>query len=106
MQAARDGEPFDVDLGLPVAELKRRNSLSSVEFAQSYMDMKWPDAAAKTCTSTVDALATAGTVFVRDAAGRPEATDLRRVLTSTLLPPTTRDGELSLDDREVVAQDC
>ncbi|MCA1694770.1 MAG: site-specific integrase, partial [Actinobacteria bacterium] len=103
MQAARDGDPFDVDSGLPVAELKQRNSLSFVEFAQSYMDIKWPDAAAKTRTSTADALATAGTVFVRDATGRPEATDLRRILTSTLLPPTTRDGELSPEDREVVA---
>lgn len=103
MQAARDGEPFDVESGLPVAELTRRNSLSFVEFAQSYMDMKWPDAAAKTRTSTVDALATAATAFVRDAGGRPEATDLRRVLTSTLLPPTTRDDELSPKDREVVA---
>src|SRR5262249_50431381 len=102
MQAAREGEPFDIESGLPVTELKRRNSLSLVEFAQSYMDVKWPDAAAKTRTSTVDALATAATVFVHDAAGRPEATDLRRMLTSTLLPPTTRDKELSPEDREVV----
>jgi integrase len=103
MQAARDGEPFDVESGLPMNEVKRRNSLSFVEFAQSYMDMKWPDAAAKTRTSTVDALATAGTVFVRDASGKPEATDLRRVLTSTLLPPTTRADDVSPEDRETVA---
>jgi integrase len=103
MQAARDGESFDVESGLPVTELKRCNSLSFVEFAQSYLDMKWPDAAAKTRTSTVDALATAGTVFVRDAGSRPEATDLRRVLTSVLLPPTTREHELSPEDREAVA---
>jgi integrase len=102
MQAAREGEPFDVESGLPVTELKRRNSLSFIEFAQSYMDIKWPDAAAKTRTSTVDALATAGTVFLRDAAGRPEARDLRRVLTSILLPPTTRSTELSPGDRDVV----
>jgi integrase len=76
--------------------------VSFVEFAQSYMDMKWPDAAAKTRTSTVDALATAGTGFIRDVGGRPEAIDLRRMLTSTLLPPTTRDVELSTEDREVV----
>jgi hypothetical protein len=50
----------------------------------------------------VDALATAGTVFVRDAGGRPEATDLRRALTSALLPPTTRGDELTQEDREVV----
>jgi integrase len=103
MQAARDGEPFDVESGLPMAKLKRRNSLSFVEFAQSYMDIKWPDAAAKTRTSTVDALATAATAFVRDVSGRPEAIDLRRVLTSTLLPPTTRDNEVSPEDREAVA---
>ena len=102
MQAAREGQPFDVESGLPATELKRQNSLSFVEFAQSYLDMKWPDAAAKTRTSTVDALATAGAGFVRDAADRPAVTDLRRVLTSTLLPPTTRDEELSPDDREVV----
>ncbi len=83
--------------------MKRQNSLSFVEFAQSYMDMKWPDAAAKTRTSTVEALATAGTAFVRDAGGRPEPTDVRRLLTSKLLPPTTRHEELPPEDREVVA---
>lgn len=86
---------------MTATELKRRNSLSFVEFAQSYMDIKWPDAAAKTRTSAVDALATAGTVFARDATGRPEAIDLRRMLISTLLPPTTRDGPLPPDDQEV-----
>jgi hypothetical protein len=40
MQAARRGEAFDVETGLPVSELKRKNSLSFLEFAQSYMDMK------------------------------------------------------------------
>jgi integrase len=41
-------------------------------------------------------------VFVRDAAGRPEAIDLRRLLISTLLPPTRRDTDLLPEDREVV----
>jgi integrase len=41
-------------------------------------------------------------VFVRDAAGRPEAIDLRRLLISTLLPPTRRDKDLLPEDREVV----
>src|SRR5947209_19950522 len=102
MQAAREGEPFDVESGLPATELKRRTSISFVEFAQSYLDTKWPEAAAKTRTSTVDALATAGTGFVRDAASRPEVADIRRMLISILLPPTTRAEELSPDEREVV----
>ncbi|MBM7811594.1 hypothetical protein JOE68_002459 [Saccharothrix algeriensis] len=29
-------------------ELKQRNSLSFLEFAQSYVDVKWPDAATTT----------------------------------------------------------
>jgi hypothetical protein len=85
-----------------VSECKRRNSLLSfLEFAQSYMDVKWPHAAAKTRASTVDALATAGAAFVRDAAGRPEVRELRRMLLRNLLPPTTRMDELLADDRQV-----
>lgn len=102
-KAARDGEPFDIDSGLPVSEVKRRTSLSFLAFATSYVDLKWPNAAAKTRNSTVDALATAVTSFVRDGAGRPDSADLRRVLMSNLLPPTTRDNELSTEDREIVA---
>ena len=56
----RRGEAFDIDSGLPVSELKQRDAVSFVEFAQSYMDMKWPNAAATTRGSTVEALATAG----------------------------------------------
>jgi integrase len=102
MQAARRGEAFDIESGLPVSQLKQRNALSFMEFAQSYMDMKWPHAAATTRGSTVEALATAGAAFVRDTVGRPDVRVLRRVLTAHLLPPTTRDGELSRAERQAV----
>ncbi|MEU7524865.1 integrase [Saccharothrix sp. NPDC042600] len=102
MQAVRDGQPFDVETGLPVSELRRRNSLSFLEFSQSYMDLKWPDAAATTRGSTVEALATAAAAFVKDGVGRPAVTELRGVLSRNLLPPTTRDLELSGEEREVV----
>lgn len=101
--AARAGEPFDVDTGLPLSELRRKNSFSFLEFSQSYMDMKWPDAAAKTRASTVDALATAGAEFVKDAAGRPEVTELRGVLVRNLLPPATRELELGEEEKETAA---
>ncbi|PRY46550.1 tyrosine-type recombinase/integrase [Umezawaea tangerina] len=101
-QAARHGEPFDVESGLPLGEHRRRNSLSFLDFAQSYMDLKWDDAAATTRGSTVEALATAGAVFVRDGVGRPEVTELRGVLSRTLLPPTTRDGGVSDVDQDVI----
>lgn len=101
-RAARNGEPFDVESGLPVGELRKRNSLSFLEFAQSYMDLKWSDAAATTRSSTVEALTTAAASFVRDGVGRPEVGELRGVLTRTLLPPTTRDRDVSGSDLEVI----
>jgi len=103
MTAARKGEAFDISSGLPLSELKRRTSLSFLAFAQSYMDMKWPDAAAKSRSSMVDALATVATAFVQKASGKPESAELRRVLVAYLLPPTTRDNELSSDDVAVVS---
>ena len=102
MQAARRGEAFDIESGLPVSELKKRNDLSLVGFAQCYMDMKWPNAAATTRGSLVEALATAGAVFVRDAAERPDIRELRHALTAHILPPTTREVEISRTEQEVV----
>lgn len=102
MTAARNGEAFDIESGLPMSEVRRQNSLSFLEFARTYVDLKWPDGAAKTRMSMVDALATATISFVRDAAGKPTDADLRRLLVSHLLPMTTRDNELSPKD-EVIA---
>ncbi|MEV4310782.1 integrase [Actinocrispum sp. NPDC049592] len=102
MQAARSGEAFDIESGLPISELKQRDSVSLVTFAQSYMDMKWPNSAAKTRASTVDGLATVAAVFVKDAAGRPELRDMRRALTGVLIPPVTRGNEVSAEQRSVI----
>jgi integrase len=103
VRAARNGESFDIASGLPMSEVKRRNSLTFLECAQSYMDMKWPDAAAKTRASVVDALATATIAHVQAAAGTPEPADLRRLLVSHLLPPTTRTDVQSPADDAVVS---
>lgn len=103
MTAARAGEAFDIETGLPESELRKRNSLSLLEFAQSHVDLKWPDAAAKTRASIVDALATAVAAFVDEAPGRPGPEDLRRVLVAHLLPVSTRDRTLKPTDEQVVA---
>jgi integrase len=103
MTAARNGEAFDIDSGLPVSELKQRTSLSFLEFSQSYVDLKWPDAAAKTRISMVDALATATMAFFREANGRPSDGELRRLLVSRVLPASTRDAELSPEDTKIVS---
>jgi hypothetical protein len=101
MRAAKRGEEFDIETGLPVSELKQRNSVSFVAFCQSYVDVKWPNAAAKSRASIVDALATAAAAMMRDGAGRPNASDLRRVLISRLLPPAGREVDMSEGDRVV-----
>src|SRR5207248_1958651 len=83
-------------------ELKQRDTVSFVEFAQSYMDIKWPTAAATTRGSLVEALATAGAAFVREAPGQPDVRELRRALTAHVFPPTTRDTDLLQADRRTV----
>jgi hypothetical protein len=106
MTAARNGEPFDVETGLPVSEVKRRSSLSFVSAAQVYVDMKWPDAAAKTRISMVDALATAAVALMREVPGKPADADVRRLLVAHLLPPTTRDNYLSAEDGVIASWIC
>ncbi len=104
MTAARNGEEFDADSGLPLSEVKQRNTKSFLEFCVSYVDMKWPNAAAKTRASMVDALTTAVIALVRDdAPGRPPTKDLRRVLVSNLLPSSTRELALSPEDQQVAS---
>ncbi|HEY0806155.1 MAG TPA: hypothetical protein VGD84_13860, partial [Pseudonocardiaceae bacterium] len=80
--------------------------MSFVEFAQVYVDMKWPDAAAKTRMSTVDALATAAVALTREAPGKPTDVEIRRLLVAHLLPPATRDGALSTEDAAIASWIC
>ena len=59
------GEAFDVATGLPASEIRRRSAASLVELAQQYVAMKWPEQAANSRRSTVEALATACAVVRR-----------------------------------------
>ncbi|MFC5994297.1 tyrosine-type recombinase/integrase [Pseudonocardia hispaniensis] len=102
MQAARAGEAFDVESGLPASEMRRRNSATLVQLAQEYVAMKWPDQAANSRRSTVDALATACAAFVVDGPARPSVAALRRMLTVHVLPPSDRRDEIGDEDRLVV----
>lgn len=102
MQAARRGEAFDVESGLPVSELRRLRSSSLVELARDYVTMKWPDQAANSRRSTIEALATACAAFVSDGPGRPDVRTLRRVLTVHLLPPEDRRDTVAEDEEKAV----
>jgi hypothetical protein len=86
-QAARAGEPFEVESGLPVSEARRERSSTLVELASAYVAAKWPTQAANSRRSTIEALATACASFTADVPVRPSVADLRRVLTVNVLPP-------------------
>jgi integrase len=58
-QAARKGEAFDTDTGLPDSmTITASRERSWLEFCLAYTDMKWPSAAPKTRDALTDALAT------------------------------------------------
>ena len=99
-QAARTGEAFDVATGLPTFMLPAPPAQTWLSFAQAYVDVKWPRAAAKTRDSLTDALATVTAALV-DAAV-PDARLLRTALRQYLLPPAGRDLQRSEEvDRTV-----
>src|SRR5258708_33840428 len=56
-QAARSGQAFDTDTGLPGSMLPTSQVRSWPAFCLAYVDMKWPSAAPKTRDSLTDALA-------------------------------------------------
>jgi integrase len=92
-QAARSGEPFDLDTGLPLSMIQTAGQ-TWLEFAQRYIDMKWPHAAAKTRDSLTDALATITAALVPEHADAPDGSLVRIALRQYLLPPAARDFEL------------
>jgi integrase len=80
IQAARKGEGFDTDTGLPESAAREHQAITWLDLACRYVDLKWPHAAAKSRTSTADALATVTPVLVTTSRGKPEARRLRAVL--------------------------
>ncbi|MFI6888065.1 tyrosine-type recombinase/integrase [Streptosporangium canum] len=90
-QAAKRGEAFDEETGLPLSMLAVKSAVNWFGFVMAYVDMKWPHAAAKTRDSLTDALATVTPALVNeDAPGRPDPLILREALRQYALPPAAR----------------
>ncbi|MFT7836354.1 tyrosine-type recombinase/integrase [Saccharothrix sp. BKS2] len=103
MQAARRGEPFDVETGLPESEHKVRNARSLLQLVQEFVDHEWERAAPNTRRRFVDTMAVAVAAFVRPDRSAPDEHVLRRVLTTCLLPSNQRDRLLD-DDQAAAAR--
>src|SRR5690606_15350570 len=86
-QAAKNGEAFDVETGLPASLMADRDARTWYALAVDYVRAMWPHAAAKTRAGMTEALAVIVPVLVKDLPGRPEADVLRRALLEYALLP-------------------
>ncbi|MDP9863375.1 MULTISPECIES: tyrosine-type recombinase/integrase [Streptosporangium] len=86
-QAAKRGEAFDMETGLPLSMLQAKSARTIFEFVRAYINMKWPHAAAKSRDSMSDALSTVLPALAKDRPGRPDAESLRAALRKHALLP-------------------
>ncbi len=77
MSAARAGEAFDEVTGLPES---RARDVPWFDHAMSYVDTKWPRAAAKSRKSIAEALTTVTMALLLPRRGRPDDALIRRAL--------------------------
>ncbi|ROP40429.1 tyrosine-type recombinase/integrase [Saccharothrix texasensis] len=78
--AARRGEAFDVDSGLPVSMRREQRVMSWYEFACAFVDMKWPRAAATTRRTNAEALTAASAALFTTDRGKPDDKLIRAAL--------------------------
>ncbi|MFD5590415.1 tyrosine-type recombinase/integrase [Streptomyces griseorubiginosus] len=80
--AAREGEPFDVDSGLPKSMVDKKRDISWYEHARNYIELKWDDSPGNTRRTLAEAMATVTPAFVKDTKGMPDKRAVRRALYS------------------------
>jgi integrase len=83
LTAAKSGEPFDTESGLPdslTAPVEAAPSMTWFTFASAYLAMKWPGSAPNSRDSTNEALTEATMVLCDDRPDCPEASVLRDAL--------------------------
>lgn len=94
-QAAKNGEEFDIDSGLPLSMLpaeEEKPVRTWLEFSLAYIDMKWPDAAPNSRDGLTETIATVCPALVRDDAPEPpDPQTLRQALRAYYLTPKDRD---------------
>lgn len=78
--AAREGEPFDVESGLPASMARELNKRSWYEHACAFVDMKWPHASGRHRKGIAEALTTLTFALFRTTRGMPGRDELRTAL--------------------------
>ncbi|MGW1322015.1 tyrosine-type recombinase/integrase [Streptomyces antibioticus] len=100
--AAREGEPFDVDSGLPKSMVDKKRDISWYEHARNYIAMKWDDSPGNTRRTLAEAMATVTPAFVKDTKGMPDARVVRRALYSWAFNKNRWDEEAPADVAKVL----
>jgi integrase len=80
MAAARKGEAFDVESGLPVSMRRVTRELSWYRFACEFVDMKWPGVAATTRRTHAEALTAVTVLMLNSTRGKPDDKLIRKAL--------------------------
>lgn len=80
VSAARDGQAFDIESGLPVSMLREQNTMTWFDFACSYIDMKWPDSSPTYRKSLAESLTKITVAMLTETADLPEGKVLRKAL--------------------------
>lgn len=80
VSAARKGEAFDTETGRPVSLTRVGIGESWYDFACSYIDMKWADAAGKSRAGNAETLATVTPALLAKSQGQPSPDEVRRAL--------------------------
>ena len=78
--AARKGEAFDLETGLPESMLRTRRDVSFLDHALDFTAFAWKDAAAKSRISILETLTRVVPVVTRDLMGAPDPGVLRAAL--------------------------
>ncbi|MEV0408917.1 site-specific integrase [Actinoallomurus sp. NPDC050550] len=97
MSAARRGEAFDIETGLPLSELRQQEQEAKAvtwhQHAVEYVDYKWPRLAATARVSIAEALVTITCALLPQGSGRPDDNILRRALFRWAFNKRDRDTE-------------
>jgi integrase len=100
--AARKGEGFDTESGLPESMERTCRDVSFYQHTAEFTASAWPAAAAKTRVSIIEALIRVVPVVVRDLPGTPDPDVLRRALRKKL-NQGGHAGELDEDEVKAIA---
>ena len=100
--AARAGEPFHIESGLPRSLFKQQEDVSWYQHARNYIEMKWDHSPASTRRTLAEAMATVTPALVKDTKGMADNRLIRQALYSWAFNKKRWDEEPPADIKTVL----